>query len=192
MSDSSVGPAEKTVSLLCPVRGRAHSLDDVSDPVFSGRMMGEGLAIDPDLTCREAVAPCRGVVFAVASHAVGMTSPDGVEVLLHVGLDTFSLGDDALSAMVNEGDEVVSGQPLVAFDPSAIRGAGLDPTVLLIVTNTAELGAVDPVSGGVVREGDPAIGVRLPFASASRQPVGTGLQIVRRESDGTRPRRDRD
>ena len=159
-----MGPVEKTVSLLCPAGGRAHSLDDVPDPVFSGRMMGEGLAIDPDPACREAVAPCPGVISAVAAHAVGLVSPDGVEVLLHVGLDTFSLGDDALSAMVAEADEVVPGQSLVAFDPAAIRGAGLDPTVLLVVTNTAELASVVPASGGVVREGDPAIEVGLPPA----------------------------
>ena len=66
--------------------------------------------------------------------------------------------------MVAEADEVVPGQSLVAFDPAAIRRAGLDPTVLLVVTNTAELASVVPASGGVVREGDPAIEVGLPPA----------------------------
>ena len=151
-------PAEKnTQTLACPVGGRAFSLDEVADPVFSGRMMGEGVAIDPDPSCHVAVAPCAGVVSAVASHAVGLMSPSGVEVLVHVGLDTFSLGDDALSALVEEGASVAGGQPLVAFDRAAIEAAGLDPTVILVVTNTAEPTGVTAVAEGDVRAGEAAV-----------------------------------
>lgn len=122
------------VRLDAPMAGWAMSLDDVPDPVFAERMMGDGLAIDPlDGVVR---APCDATVVAVAPtrHSVTLRLANGAELLIHVGLDTVALGGEGFVAKVAEGDAVASGQALleVALDPVAARAKSLVTPIILV------------------------------------------------------------
>ncbi|WP_322801014.1 PTS glucose transporter subunit IIA [Thermoflexus sp.] len=121
------------VPILSPFTGRVVPLDEVPDPVFAERMLGEGVAVDP----REgiAVAPIRGrlVVLHSANHAFAIEAENALKVLVHIGLDTVHLRGEGFERVAQEGDWVEAGQPIVRFDPGRIRAAGyclLSPVVL--------------------------------------------------------------
>ena len=102
--------------LLSPLDGWASSLAEVPDPVFAQGMLGDGIAIDP--TGSVLVAPCPGRVATLhaAHHAVTLRTDDGVDILMHIGLETVALKGDGFTAHVAEGDRVQAGQPLISFD----------------------------------------------------------------------------
>ncbi|HEX6160173.1 MAG TPA: glucose PTS transporter subunit IIA, partial [Thermoanaerobaculia bacterium] len=102
--------------LVAPLDGWSSALDEVPDPVFSGRVMGDGLAIDP--TSATLCAPCAGevIVLHAAKHAVTLRAPNGAEILLHVGIDTVVLGGHGFEAHVAQGQSVRPGDPLLSFD----------------------------------------------------------------------------
>jgi PTS system beta-glucosides-specific IIC component len=94
-----------------------------------------------------------------AGHAYGIKSADGVEVLVHIGIDTVQLGGRGFHPAVNRGQEVEAGDLLAEVDLGEIAKAGFDPTTLLVVTNTAQLAAVEPVAEGALSHGDRAVTV---------------------------------
>lgn len=119
--------------ILAPLSGRVVPLDEVPDPVFAARMLGDGVAVDPEEGL--AVAPVGGrvVVLHSANHAFAIETEDGVRVLVHIGLETVHLRGDGFERLAQEGDRVESGQPIVRFDLERIRAAGyilLSPVVL--------------------------------------------------------------
>ncbi len=119
--------------ILSPFTGRVVPLDEVPDPVFAERMLGEGVAVDP--VAGIAVAPLRGrlVVLHSANHAFAVEAENGLKVLVHIGLDTVHLRGEGFERLAQEGDPVEAGQPIVRFDPDRIRAAGyclLSPVVL--------------------------------------------------------------
>ena len=125
----------RRVQFKSPVQGRMIPLDEVPDPIFAGRLVGGGVAFVPERG--EAAAPVGGVVIHVhpAKHAVGIRTPEGLEVLLHVGIDTMELNGAGFLTFVKEGDTVVPGQPLLRFDLGHIRSAGKSPVTPMVITN---------------------------------------------------------
>jgi phosphotransferase system HPr (HPr) family protein len=120
--------------LVAPMNGWASALDEVPDPVFSGKVMGDGLAIDP--TSGTLFAPCDGEVIALhaAKHAVTLRATNGAEILLHIGCDTVALGGDGFESHVTQGRSVRAGDPLVSFDLDGVaaRVRSLITPVILI------------------------------------------------------------
>ncbi len=131
---ATVAPA-RTVVLRQPIAGRVLALADVPDPMFSQGVMGPGLAIDP--TGDTVVSPADAKVASVfpTNHAIGLELADGTELLIHVGIDTVNLKGDGFELLVTAGDTVTAGTPLLRFDASKIRAAGLSPITPVIVLN---------------------------------------------------------
>ncbi|PRS07250.1 beta-glucoside-specific PTS transporter subunit IIABC [Bacillus halotolerans] len=119
-----------------PIKGEVKALSEVNDGVFSAGIMGKGFAIDPEEG--EVVSPVNGSVTTVfkTKHAIGITSDQGAEILIHIGLDTVKLEGQWFTSHVKEGDKVAPGDPLVSFDLEQIKAAGYDVITPVIVTNT--------------------------------------------------------
>lgn len=134
--------AEAGPDVLCsPIRGKAIKMSDVPDPVFSGEVLGKGCAVWPE---DEVVyAPVNGKVTVTMGHAVGIMSDSGVEVLVHVGVDTVNLQGKGFTGYVKQGDQVVAGQPVLKMDRAVIAEAGYKDCVVLAVSNSAEFEAVE-------------------------------------------------
>lgn len=133
-----------TTHVLAPVAGRAVPLDDVPDPVFSQGMVGYGAAVDPPRGVIEAVAPVSGRLLKLMPHAYVVLTPEGVGVLVHLGLDTVALNGEGFTAHVTQGDEVTAGQPIITYDVPAIVAKGLDPIVPVVVMDERERDHVVP------------------------------------------------
>ncbi|PAY14977.1 beta-glucoside-specific PTS transporter subunit IIABC [Bacillus sp. 7705b] len=119
-----------------PIKGEVKALSEVNDGVFSAGIMGKGFAIEPEEG--EVVSPVYGSVTTVfkTKHAIGITSDQGAEILIHIGLDTVKLEGQWFTSHVKEGDKVAPGDPLVSFDLEQIKAAGYDVITPVIVTNT--------------------------------------------------------
>jgi sugar PTS system EIIA component len=124
------------VDVLAPVSGKAVPLSEVPDEVFAEGMAGEGGAIVP-ASSGEAVAPVSGTLVKLfeGGHAFGIATDGGVELIVHVGLDTIEMRGGGFEKLAAEGDPVEAGQPIVRFDLEAIREAGYDPVTPVVVTN---------------------------------------------------------
>ncbi|QCK29239.1 sucrose-specific PTS transporter subunit IIBC [Streptococcus pyogenes] len=147
-------PALAEETLYSPLNGTVVDLAAVSDPVFSSGAMGQGLAIKPeDNTLYSPVDGKVEIVFETG-HAYAITSSQGAEVLLHIGIDTVSMAGDGFESLVAVGQAVKKGDLLGHFDPSKIAEAGLDDTTMMIVTNSANYQSVDILAQGHVLIGD--------------------------------------
>lgn len=147
-------PALAEETLYSPLNGTVVDLAAVSDPVFSSGAMGQGLAIKPeDNTLYSPVDGKVEIVFETG-HAYAITSSQGAEVLLHIGIDTVSMAGDGFESLVAVGQAVKKGDLLGHFDPSKIAEAGLDDTTMMIVTNSADYQSVDILARGHVLIGD--------------------------------------
>ena len=145
--------AKDTVLAAC-LTGTVVPLAEVKDEAFASGALGNGIAIEPAVG--ELVAPADGEISSTfdTHHAVGMTTVDGAELLMHIGIDTVKLGGKHFTYLVNEGDKVRKGQPLIRFDIEAIKAEGYPVTTPLIVCNTDEYAAVTPKASGTVKQGD--------------------------------------
>ena len=145
--------AKDTVLAAC-LTGTVVPLADVKDEAFASGALGDGIAIEP--TDGELVAPADGEISSTfeTHHAVGMTTTDGAELLMHIGIDTVKLGGKHFTYLVNEGDKVKKGQPLIRFDLEAIKAEGYPVTTPLIVCNTDDYAAVAAKASGTVKQGD--------------------------------------
>ena len=130
------------IRLDSPLQGRLIPLSEVSDPAFASGAMGRGAAVaDPE---GRVVSPVDGEVTVLfeTKHAIGIHGTDGVDILIHVGVDTVKLGGMHFTAHVAQGDTVKKGQLLIEFDPAAIRAAGYETTTPVLVTNAADYGKI--------------------------------------------------
>lgn len=145
--------AKDTVLAAC-LTGTVVPLADVKDEAFASGALGDGIAIEP--TDGELVAPADGEISSTfeTHHAVGMTTTDGAELLIHIGIDTVKLGGKHFTYLVNEGDKVKKGQPLIRFELEAIKAEGYPVTTPLIVCNTDDYAAVAAKASGAVKQGD--------------------------------------
>ena len=124
-------------SLVCPVSGTVKPIDDMPDPVFSSKCMGDGLCIEPAPGADTVVAPADAVVtvtMPASNHAVGLTLANGMELLIHVGIDTVDMGGDGFACYVKQGDTVKAGQKLLTFSQDKIKAAG-HPTATAFVVS---------------------------------------------------------
>lgn len=141
--------------LGAPMAGRVIPLSEVNDKVFSSEAMGKGVGIVP--RSGRVVAPSDAKVVVAMGHAVGLKTTDGVELLIHVGLDTVTLNGAPFSNLVATGADVKAGDLLVEADLAAIEAAGLDTTTVLIVTNTDSFETILPLAAGDVEAGAPTL-----------------------------------
>ncbi|TGE71496.1 PTS cellobiose/arbutin/salicin transporter subunit IIBC [Weissella confusa] len=139
-----------SVKVMAPMKGAVMGLHDVADEVFSKGLLGKGMAIEP--VDGKVVSPIAGTVTTVfpTKHAIGLTDDHGMEVLIHVGLDTVSLNGEPFEALVAAGDRVEVGTELLHADLDAIKAAGLPTTRVVVITNTDEFKGVTPVEPGNV------------------------------------------
>lgn len=137
-----------------PVKGQAVALSTVNDPVFSSEMMGKGIAVVPESD--EVFAPVDGTLTVVydTKHAYGIESDKGAEILIHIGIDTVNLAGEHFTTAKQSGDQVKKGELLGTFDRAAIKKAGYDDTVMVIVTNTANYSDVAPLGKTGVAAGE--------------------------------------
>lgn len=135
------------------MNGKVVPLEQVPDEAFSGKVLGDGCAIEP--TDGKLYAPCDGVIDTVfdTCHAVNMRSDQGAELLLHVGIDTVKLGGKYFTAHVQDGQQVKTGDLLLSFDADKIRQAGYQLTTPLIVCNSEDYGKLEPLAYGIIRAG---------------------------------------
>ena len=139
-----------TAQLVSPLDGQVKPLSQATDPVFSSGVMGQGVVIEPSQG--ELVSPVNGTVTVLfpTKHAVGIVSEEGVELLMHIGMDTVSLDGKGFEAHVAQGDKVVVGQQLISFDMDVIKKAGLVTETLVIITNQDDFQA--DVEGDLPRD----------------------------------------
>lgn len=153
VAEAPAANAKDTVLSAC-LNGTVVPLAEVKDEAFSSGALGDGIAIEP--SDGELVAPADGEVSSTfdTHHAVGLTTDDGAELLMHIGIDTVKLGGKHFTYLVKEGDKVKKGQPLIRFELDAIKAEGYPVTTPLIVCNTDEYAAVTPKASGTVKQGD--------------------------------------
>ena len=138
--------------------GKVMPIEEAPDDVFSQKIMGDGVAIEPSNTVVTAPADCDvSVVMADTGHACGLTLTNGVELLIHVGVDTVDMGGDGFKLLVNEGDHVKAGQKLIEFDPEKIKAAGHPCTTMLIVTAEGSAANIQMHSGMDAKAGETTV-----------------------------------
>lgn len=123
--------------VYAPITGNVIASQDIPDPTFAAGVLGEGVGIEPD-AANTVVAPFNGEISSVTDtrHAVGITSPEGIELLIHVGVDTVAMNGEGFECFVEEGQKVTAGTPLITFDREKIAKAGHPDVVVVLVTNS--------------------------------------------------------
>ena len=151
--------------IASPLKATTMDLDKVPDPVFSSGAVGQGVGLEPEGDI-VVTAPADGTVVVAPSsgHAFGITLDNGVEILIHVGLDTVNLEGKGFDVKVSQGDRVSEGQELVRVDRSVIEQAGYPLTTPVLITNTASFASVEVVGGDSVEPGQALIKVTAPEA----------------------------
>jgi len=147
------------ITIASPISGEVISLNEVKDETFASEMMGKGIAIRP--TEGKVVSPINGVVQTIfkTKHAIGLKSNDGVEILIHVGMDTVQLEGKHFTSYIKDGDEVKVGDTLVEFDMEAIEKEGYELVTPVIVTNTMDYLEVLPMNLDTAKLGDTIISI---------------------------------
>ena len=157
-SETRIAAAADVKELKSILDGKVMPIEEAPDDVFSQKIMGDGVAIEPSNTVVTAPADCDvSVVMADTGHACGLTLPNGVELLIHVGVDTVDMGGDGFKLLVNEGDHVKAGQKLIEFDPEKIRAAGHPCTTMLIVTAEGSASGITMHSGMEAKAGETTV-----------------------------------
>ncbi|WP_312404650.1 phosphoenolpyruvate--protein phosphotransferase [Pseudomonas rhodesiae] len=148
--------ATQTLELRAPLSGVLLALDTVPDPVFASRMIGDGLCIDP--TSQTLCAPLAGVISNIqdTGHAVSITDDNGVQVLMHIGLDTVSLAGKGFTRLVEEGQRVEAGQALIEFDADYVALNARSVLTLMLVVSGEPF---TPLASGLVELGQPVLQV---------------------------------
>ncbi|MEE1273041.1 MAG: PTS glucose transporter subunit IIA [Olegusella sp.] len=140
-------------AVYAPVPGTGVAMADLPDPVFASGAMGKAYGIVP--TEGVVYAPVAGTITATTQtlHALGLASDDGIEVLIHVGVDTVNMKGDGFTGFVKQGDHVAAGEPLMTFDIAKIKKAGYATDVITVITNTDEFKSVEPAAPAEVAAG---------------------------------------
>ena len=149
----------KEMELGAPVAGEAVPIQEVKDPTFGDEILGKGMAIKP--TGNQIVSPCDATVDLMfeTGHAVSLKGDNGAEILIHVGLETVSLGGKHFKTIAKTGDHVTKGQLLIEFDREAIAAEGLDTITPMVLCNTPDYHAVTAYTGKTVAPGDTVLGL---------------------------------
>lgn len=152
---------EETYVLGSPAKGRTVALSEVNDPTFSTGMLGQGVAVIPEEG--KIYAPADGEISLIFEtlHAVSMVTDKGVEVLIHVGLDTVQMKGDGFEGHVKNGDKVKKGDLLLTVDLDKVKAAGYDTITPVLVCNTDDYAAVTGLAGNTVSPGADAIEIKI-------------------------------
>lgn len=151
--------ANNEIAILAPANGQVIALSKTSDPIFSQGTMGQGFGLTP--ADGKVVAPVGGKVSMVAEtkHAIGIITPEGLEVLIHMGVDTVGLNGEPFTVSVNSGDEVKAGQNIAQMDLDMIKAKELDTTIMTLITNSSQ-----KIDGLDVTEGEAKAGQAVAHA----------------------------
>ncbi len=148
-----------TSAVLAPCPGRLRPLSACSDPVFSGEMVGPGVLIEPDLVETTVVAPIGGTVVKVHPHAFVIASPEGIGVLVHLGINTVKLEGRGFTVLAEQGSTVAVGDPMVRWNPADITEEGMTAEVPVVVLDRPAGSLEAPEDGASVAAGDPLVTV---------------------------------
>ncbi|MDE1178954.1 phosphoenolpyruvate--protein phosphotransferase [Paraburkholderia sp.] len=164
-----MSPSQGHIVLLAPLTGPVVPLASVPDPVFSGGMFGDGIGIDP--LAGVLVAPCDGTLTHLArtGHALTLATPDGAEILLHIGIDTVELNGKGFAPMVEQGAQVRAGDVLIEFDQDQIACHAPSLVSVIAIANSDAFEIVERVQGGTVKAGETPLLVLRPRAGAAAQ-----------------------
>ena len=151
------GLSTEVNTVYAPVSGKLIALADFPDEAFSEGILGQGCGIEPSGDIVK--APFNGEVAQLqdSQHALGLVSEDGVELLIHVGVDTVSMNGKGFHALVKKGDKIVMGQSLLKFSTMEIRNAGFNTSVAIIVTNSDDYASVNIIGPSSIAENAPII-----------------------------------
>lgn len=156
-ADPGIEVQTQPLTVCAPFTGTAMKLEEIPDPVFSQGILGQGCGVEP--TEETVYAPFDGTVIQTTDtkHALGLTSVDGIELLIHVGMDTVAMGGQSFTCLVQEGQRIQAGQPLLTFSSTAIHAAGHPATTAVVVTNADDFGGVELVTEGAISHGAPLL-----------------------------------
>ncbi|MBW4828986.1 MAG: PTS glucose transporter subunit IIA [Clostridiaceae bacterium] len=145
---------KRTEKIIAPMTGEIVPIESVPDKVFSEKMLGDGVAIDPDEGL--VVSPVDGEIVSIfpTNHAVGLKTKDGLEILIHIGLDTVELKGKGFKGFIGQNDKVKKGDLLVEFDIDYVKGEGKSPITPVVITNGDELKDIIKNSGKVEKGED--------------------------------------
>lgn len=143
--------------IYAPVKGTVIPLSEVNDDMFSQEMLGKGVAIKPEDNTFYAPVSGTVTVAAKSSHAIAITTEEGLEVLVHIGIDTVELNGEYFKKFVNPGEKIRAGQRMVTFEGEKIRQSGYDTVTMIIVTNSSDYNRIEPKVGISVNEMDKVI-----------------------------------
>ena len=148
---------KKLEGIYAPIAGKAVAITEVPDPTFAEGMLGNGIAIEP--TDGKVYAPCDATVDMMfdTGHAVSMTTESGIEILVHVGLETVGLEGKPFTVHVQNGDKVKKGQLLIEADLEAIKAAGLPTITPVLICNTDDYTTFNATTGKAVTNADVVI-----------------------------------
>lgn len=142
----------KEIEIIAPMTGKAINIREVPDPVFAEKMLGEGVAIEP--TDGLVLSPCKGKVVQIfpTNHAVGIEVKAGIDLLVHLGIDTVELNGKGFERLVEEGQDVEVGTPLIKMDIDLVAREGKSTVTPIIVTTMDQIQKID-ITKGAVRAG---------------------------------------
>ena len=140
--------------IMAPVAGKVLNLSEADDEVFASKALGDGVVIEP--SDGVAVAPFDGTIVTLfpTKHAIGLVSPNGAEVLIHIGINTVELNGQYFESFVKQGEQVKAGQKLVTFEPEKIKDAGYATQVMVVVTNTTSYQKITALHEGDIKNGE--------------------------------------
>ena len=151
-------PEESLTEIKAILSGKVIPIEEVDDDVFSQKVMGDGVAIEPTDTTVVAPADAEvSIVMAETGHACGLTLDNGMEILIHVGIDTVDMGGDGFKLLVAQGDHVSCGAPLIQFEPEKIKAAGHPTTTMLILTGEGTARNIQMRTGQTAEAGKTAV-----------------------------------
>ena len=159
-ADNETKSETKGETLFAHLKGKIVPLEEVEDEAFSSKVLGDGIAIEPE--DGKLYAPCGGKIDMLfdTKHAVNLVSDAGCEILLHIGIDTVKLGGKFFEAHVCDGDVVKKGDLLISFDKEGIKNAGYKTTTPMIICNSDDYASIDKIASGHIEAGERIIDIR--------------------------------
>jgi phosphocarrier protein FPr len=178
ISDTAIPTTTHSLTLIAPLSGCLVPIERVPDPVFAQKMVGDGVALDP--LSQSLLAPCDGEIIMLhpANHALTLATADGIELLMHIGLDTINLKGKGFSPRVKNGDKVKAGDPLIDFDADFIATHAKSLLTMIVVTNPDRVVSFKPHAGAVVAGQDPILDLELAADVANAAPQASGALIT--------------
>lgn len=151
---------DKSIILKAAMTGKIIPIEEVPDPVFAGKMIGDGIAIEP--TEGVLVSPIDAEIVAVfpTKHAIGIKTKDGVEIILHIGIETVGMKGEGFECFVQVGDIVKEGQKLVTFDIDLIKEKASSIISPILITNTKDMKSIEKSSGNITKGIDTILTVK--------------------------------